>query len=53
MYHIIKDVASLITMSSENHRLTAISHRVSHFQTQRVNTFKLGQLRVLHLCGRS
>ena len=44
MYHIVKDVASLITMSSENHRLTAPSQRVSHFQTQRFNTPKLGQL---------
>ena len=44
MYHIFKDAASLITMSSENHRLTALSHRVSHFQTWRVNTSKLGEL---------
>ena len=38
------DVASLITMSSENHRLTALSHRVSYFQTRRVSTSKVGQL---------
>ena len=28
MYHIVKDVASLITMSSENHSLTALSLQV-------------------------
>ena len=26
MYHIVKDVVSLIAMSSENHRLTVLSH---------------------------
>ena len=36
--------ANLITMSSENHSITALSLRVSHFQTRRVNTPKLGQL---------
>ena len=30
MYHIVKDVANLITLSSENHSLTALSLRVSH-----------------------
>ena len=35
MHHIVKDVASLITMSSENHSLTALFQRVSHFQTRR------------------
>ena len=44
MYHILKDVASLITMSSENHSLTALSQQVSHFQTRRFNTSKLDQL---------
>ena len=44
MYHIVKDVASSIKMSSENHRLTALSKQVSHFQTGRGNTFKLSQL---------
>ena len=44
MYHIVKDVASLITMSSENQSLTALSLRVSHLQTGRLNTSKLGQL---------
>ena len=38
VYHIVKDVASLITMSSKNHRLTALSQRVAHFKTRRVNT---------------
>ena len=44
MYHIVKDVASLITMSSENHSLTALSLLVSHLQTRRVYTSILGQL---------
>ena len=44
MYHIVKDVASLITMSLENHCLTVLSQRASHFQTRRLNTFKLSQL---------
>ena len=44
MYHIVKDVASLITTLLENHSLTALSQLVSHFQTRRFNTYKLGQL---------
>ena len=44
MYHIVKDVVSLITMSSENHCLAALSQPVSHFQNRRVSTSKLGQL---------
>ena len=31
MYHIVKNVASLITMSSEHHGLKALPQRVSHF----------------------
>ena len=44
MYHIVKDVASLITTSSEHHCLTALSQRASHFLTGRVYTSKLDQL---------
>ena len=44
MYHIVKDVASLITKSSENHSLAALSLQVSHLQTRRVTTPELGQL---------
>ena len=44
MYHIVEDVASLITKASENHRLTVLSCQASHFQTERVNTSKHGQL---------
>ena len=44
MYHIVKDIASLIRMSSENHHSLALSQRVSHLQTRRVNTSELGQL---------
>ena len=44
MYHIVKDVAGLITMSSENHFLTALSQQASHFQRRRLNTSKFGQL---------
>ena len=40
----VSDVASLITMSSENHSLMALPLQVSHSQTLRVNTSKLGQL---------
>ena len=46
MYHIVKDVASLITMSLEN-SLTALSLRVLYLQTRRVNTSELGQLTCL------
>ena len=44
MYHIVKDIASSIRMSSENHHSTALSKRVSHLETRRVNTSELGQL---------
>ena len=44
MYHIVKDVASLITMPSKKQHLTALTQRLSHFQTRRVNTSKLGRL---------
>ena len=44
MYHIVKDVASLITMSSENHSLTALFLRIPHFQTRRLDTPKRVQL---------
>ena len=33
MYHIVQDVASLITMSSENHSSTALSLQDSPLQT--------------------
>ena len=36
MYHIIKDVASLITLSSEKHSLTA---KGRHFKTQLIDMF--------------
>ena len=38
MYHIVKEVASLFTMSSENHSLTALCLRVLHLQTRRLNS---------------
>ena len=44
MLHIVKDVASLITMLSKNHSLMALPPRVSHLKTRRVNTSILGQL---------
>ena len=44
MYHIVKNVASLITMSSGKCRLKALSQRVSLFQTRRFKTPKFGQL---------
>ena len=44
MYHIVKDVASLITTSPENAFLTGQT-----FQTVRLNTAKLGQLTCLNL----
>ena len=51
IYHIVKDVASLITTSSENDFFLA-GHT---FETRRLNTAKLGLLTciVLNLCGTS
>ena len=44
MYHIVTDVANLITMSSENHSLATISLRISHLQTRSLYRAKLSRL---------
>ena len=44
MHHIVKYVANLITMSSENHSLTTLPLRVSHLKTRKLYTAKLGRL---------
>ena len=49
MYHMGKDPAKLITMSSEIHSLTVLSQRVSHFQTRKVNSSKLGGLTMFYI----
>ena len=53
MCHIVKDVASLITMSSLNHSLTALSQRVSHFKHDGFTLLSSTNWHVLHLYGTS
>ena len=56
MYHIVKDFASSITMSSEKHPLTALFQWASHFPTPRVKgpypgKFHVFVLALLYLFG--
>ena len=51
MYRIVKDVASLITMSSENHSLTALSLQGLTLTNTKAQHFQTWPIDVLHLCG--